>query len=129
MPGTLRVLVVEDDPDDRESLCALLGRWGFECRSAPDGPAGVALASSWRPHAAFVDLGLPGFDGLAVGGRLKAGLGAFVLLVALTGHADDGSTRQARFDGHLVKPADPKVLRRLLDDRAALVRWGAGDDW
>jgi two-component system CheB/CheR fusion protein len=128
MLGTLRVLVVEDNSDGREALCTLVGLWGFECRSAADGPAGVKQALEWQPDVALVDLGLPGCDGLEVARQVRAALGVDVLLVALTAHNDDGSTRQTGFDWHVVKPADPEDLRRLLDSRAALVRKKVGDD-
>jgi CheY-like chemotaxis protein len=128
MSGPLRVLVVEDYPDGSESLCTLVELWGHDCRTAPDGPAGVDLALAWRPNAAVIDLGLPGIDGLEVSRRLRPALGLDVLLVALAAHNDDGPSRAAGFDRHLIKPADPAVLKRLLDSQAALVRWEAGDD-
>jgi CheY-like chemotaxis protein len=123
----MRVLVVEDNQDVRESLCSLIEVWGHECLTAPDGLAGVDLALSWRPHAAFVDLGLPRMNGLDVGERVRAALGTGVLLVLLTAYADGGAAGQAGFDHHFVKPADLDELRRLLDVRAELVRSDAGD--
>jgi CheY-like chemotaxis protein len=94
---------------------------GHECRTAPDGSAGVDLALTWRPHAAFVDLELPGLNGLEVARRVRAALSTNVLLVALTAYADDGTTGRVGFDRHLVKPADPDELRRLLDAQAPSV--------
>jgi CheY-like chemotaxis protein len=123
----MRVLVVEDNQDVRESLCSLIEVWGHECRTAPDGPTGVDLALSWRPHTAFVDLGLPGMNGLDVGERVRAALGTDVTLVLLTAYPV-GAMVPAGFDRHLVKPAEPDELRRLLDGRAVAVRWGEGDD-
>jgi two-component system CheB/CheR fusion protein len=124
----MRVLVVEDHADGREALCSLVELWGYECRSAEDGPAGVELALSWRPQAAFVDLGLPGMNGLVVGKQVRAALGMDVLLVLLTAYADGGAAGRDNFDHHFVKPADPDVLRRLLDVRAELVQWEEGGD-
>jgi CheY-like chemotaxis protein len=117
----MRVLVVEDHADCRESLCMLVELWGYRCRAAPDGLTGVGQALDWRPHVAVVDLGLPRMDGLEVARRVRAALARNVFLVALTAYADDGTTGRAGFDRHLVKPADPDELRRLLDAQAASV--------
>jgi two-component system CheB/CheR fusion protein len=128
MSTPLRVLVVEDNPDGCESLRTLVGLWGHECRTAPDGPAGVGMALRWHPHVALVDLGLPVCDGLEVCRQVRAVLGEDVLLVAVTAYRDDGSSVRAGFDQHLTKPADPEAIRELLDRQAGLLRWEAGDD-
>jgi two-component system, chemotaxis family, CheB/CheR fusion protein len=128
MSGPLRVLVVEDNPDGCQSLCMLVGLWGYAYRTAPDGPAGIDMALAWGPDVALVDLGLPGCDGLEVARRVRSALGTDVLLVALTAYDDDGTTGRAGFDRHLTKPAEPAELRRLLDDQAALLRGQPGSD-
>jgi two-component system CheB/CheR fusion protein len=128
VPGTLRVLVVEDHHDGRESLRTLVGLWGHECRTAPDGPAGVGMALRWHPDVALVDLGLPVCDGLEVCRQVRAVLGRNVLLVAMTAYTDDGSAVRAGFDQHLTKPAHPEAIWELLDHQAGLLRREAGDD-
>ena len=65
-------LVVEDNADSREMLCDMLARAGFDCRAAADGLAGLALIDGFRPHAAIVDVGLPGIDGFEVARRIRA---------------------------------------------------------
>jgi CheY-like chemotaxis protein len=112
-----RVLVVEDNPDCRETLCRLLTLSGFQVEQAGDGPEGLRKALAWRPEAAVVDIGLPLLDGYEVARRLRAGLGGPLLLIALTGYGQPEDRRRALaagFDHHLTKPADPAVLLRLL---------------
>ena len=59
-PATpLRVLVIEDNPDGREALRALLEHWGHKVEAAGDGLQGVDKALAWRAGAAVVDIGLP----------------------------------------------------------------------
>jgi CheY-like chemotaxis protein len=112
-----RVLVVEDNPDSRDTLCMLLRLNGFQVEGAGDGQEGVRKALAWRPAAAVVDIGLPLFDGYEVARRLRAGLDGPLLLIALTGYGQPEDRRRAfaaGFDHHLTKPADPAVLLRLL---------------
>ncbi len=81
----LRVLVTDDNPDAAESMAMLLRLTGHEVRTALDGPATLALASSFQPHAIFLDIGLPrGMDGYEVARRLRRQEGLErVLLVAI----------------------------------------------
>ncbi len=112
-----RVLVVEDNRDAATSLCVLLELMGHEVRVAYSGPEAVEMAEAWPPEIAISDIGLPGFDGFEVARRLRGQLGSRPLLVALTGYGRDEDRRQSQaagFDHHLVKPADPNVIERML---------------
>ena len=124
MPDTpLRVLVVDDCPDNRECLALLLLASGHEVVFACDGPSALEAGRSFGPHVVLLDIALPGMDGWEVGRRLRERQGdRAVLLVALTGHGrqeDKVRSRQAGFDAHLVKPADVEELLGLLTDAAA----------
>jgi len=117
----LRVLVVEDNRDAAGSLRMVLEMFGHEVRAAHSGPDGVREAETWRPDVVLSDIGLPGFDGYEVARRIRRipGLERAVL-AALTGYGSDDDRRQgeeAGFDHHLVKPADPDDLRRVLAGR------------
>jgi len=114
-----RVLVVDDNVDGAESLAVLLRLGGHDVRVCHDGPAGLALADEFRPGLVFLDIGLPGLDGYEVARRLRAQLGPDgIVLVALTGYGQEEDVlraRQAGFDHHLVKPADPAALTALFE--------------
>jgi two-component system CheB/CheR fusion protein len=113
-----RIVVVEDNPDGREALCELLGLAGFDCHSAEEGPAGLALIERIHPDAAILDLGLPMLDGLEIARRLRATPQyASMYLIALTGYgqrSDRDNALDAGFDEHLIKPVDTRDLMRLL---------------
>src|SRR5207237_611803 len=112
-----RVLIVEDDPDRRESLRVVLALEGYDVRVAADGPQGLRVDPEWRLDAALPDLGLPLLDGYEVARRLRASPGGGLLLIAVSGYRapqDRERTRAAGFDAHLAKPADLDVLLRLL---------------
>jgi CheY-like chemotaxis protein len=112
-----RVLVIEDNPDCRESLLLLLSFCGYETLGSATGVDGLRLALEWRPEVIISDIGLPEMDGWEVGRRTRAALGQKVLLIALTGYgqpADEENSMAAGFDVHLTKPAEVEVLLHLL---------------
>ncbi len=116
--GGRRVLVVEDDPDGRETLRMMLEMWGHQVSVAADGRQGVEQALARRPEVALVDIGLPLLDGYELARRVRAVLGRDIFLIALTGYGQPHDHRrafEAGFDAHLVKPADPEELRALLE--------------
>jgi two-component system CheB/CheR fusion protein len=113
-----RIAVVEDNADSRELLCELLGREGYTCFTAENGPTGLALIDEKLPAVAILDVGLPEMDGFEMARRLRADpRHANIFLIALTGYgqaADRVASREAGFDEHLVKPVDVDELLRLL---------------
>jgi signal transduction histidine kinase/CheY-like chemotaxis protein len=113
-----RVLVVDDNRDAADSIALLLALWGHEAAVAYDGPTAVALARECRPEVVLLDLGLPGMTGYDVAARLRAEPAlSCTRLLALTGYGaeeDRRRTQAARFDGHLLKPVDPDLLREAL---------------
>jgi CheY-like chemotaxis protein len=101
-----RVLVVDDNVDSAQSMSLLLALEGFQ------------------PEVVLLDLGLPRFSGFEVARRLRAApSGASVLLVAVSGYGrerDRQAAREAGFDLHLTKPADPDEVLRVLAQRHEL---------
>ncbi len=90
---------------------------------AAEAEAAFEDALEHRPDVVLLDIGLPGMDGYEVAQHLRAleGLDQ-ALLVALTGYGQEDDVRRSReagFDHHLVKPADPADLQALLRSRAA----------
>ena len=112
-PATLdrrRILVVDDNRDAAASLAMLLELDGHAVVTAHDGRSALDAADSHRPDVTLLDLGLPLVDGYEVCRRLRQQpWGRAMILLALTGwgHEEDRArTRDAGFDGHLVKPVD-----------------------
>ena len=113
-----RVLIVDDHEEVRQSLGRLVHAFGHEVATASDGPSALALADSFRPHAAIVDVSLEGMSGTEVGRRLRQRFPRDRLsLIALTGFADVDIREAclgAGFDAHLVKPGEIPQLEQLL---------------
>jgi len=111
------VLLVEDNPDGRETLRLLLTLYGCPVEVAADGVEGVHKGLALRPVAAVVDIGLPGLDGYEVAGQLRRALGGNILLIAHTAYdrpEDRERARLAGFDMLVAKPADPLELIQML---------------
>ena len=117
-----RVLVVDDNTDEADSLGELLELWGYEVRTAYDGPAALSEAAAFRPGIVLLDIGLPRMNGYEVARRLRAESGPTPpRLVAVTGYGQEEDRRlaeQAGFEHHFTKPVDPDHLRHLLKQAA-----------
>jgi len=117
-----RVLLVEDQIDAREMMRFALELAGHEVTEAEDGPHAVAAAVDGCYDIAFVDIGLPGFNGYDVARQIRALRGDTMTLVALTGYgqpADRAEAETAGFDHHLVKPVDLDKVTALLESLPA----------
>jgi CheY-like chemotaxis protein len=72
LPGLNTVLVIEDDPGARDLLTRFLTKEGYRVETAPGGEAGLRLARELHPAIITLDVMMPGMDGWAVLGELKA---------------------------------------------------------
>jgi signal transduction histidine kinase/ActR/RegA family two-component response regulator len=117
-----RVLVVDDNADAAEMLAAVVESAGYDTQVAHDGPSALAVAATFQPDIALVDIGLPVMDGYELAGRLREALPQKELrLMAVTGYGletDRQRARRAGFDLHFVKPVDVHSLLKALDDSA-----------
>ena len=114
----VRVLIVEDNDDNRESLVLLLEQLGHVATAAGDGPEALERLAAGEYDLAIVDIGLPHMDGYELARRLReTGRASSLHLVALTGYGqpeDRERARAAGFDDHVTKPLDLETLERLL---------------
>jgi signal transduction histidine kinase len=114
----LNVLLVEDNDDTRELVCALLESRGHRVHTAADGLEGARLALEQTPDAALIDIGLPGASGYEVARQVRAAeREQRMFLIAVTGYGspeDQARAREAGFDAHIVKPFDSTRLFEML---------------
>ncbi|MGB8931975.1 MAG: response regulator, partial [Anaeromyxobacteraceae bacterium] len=97
--GSLRILVVEDDDDNRELLAELLRLEGHAVQEAGDAERALELAASEPFDAVIADVGLPRMDGLALARELRRRTPG-VAVVAVSGYGDGAELADAR--GHEV---------------------------
>ena len=118
-----RILVVDDNRDSAESLAMLLNLMGNETHIAYDGLEAVEAAATVKPDVILLDIGLPKLNGYEACRRIREQpWGRNMVLVALTGwgqEEDRQKSREAGFDGHIVKPVDHAALTKLLAETGA----------
>ncbi len=116
-----RILLADDNRDAAESLAIILRLEGHDVDLAHDGQAALRRFSERRPDVALLDIGMPRTNGLDVAREIRAMPGGeAVLLIAITGWAQDSDrekSRAAGFDHHLTKPIEPEALINLLGIR------------
>jgi two-component system cell cycle response regulator DivK len=122
--GTMpKILLVEDNEENRDMLARRLARRGYEVAIAVDGEEGVSMATSETPDLILMDMNMPRVDGWEATRRLRAEAATRSLpIIALTAHQSAGD-REAIFeagcDDHHAKPVD---LAKLLDQIEAQLR-------
>ena len=109
-----RILVVEDQQDNRQILRDLLTNNGFDVVEAEDGQSGVIAAKTQRPDLILMDIQLPVLDGYEATRQIKSdpNLKAIPIIVvtsyALSG--DDRKAHDAGCDAYVTKPFSPRAL-------------------
>jgi DNA-binding response OmpR family regulator len=125
-----RILVIEDDPAFRKTLCLVLAEAGYDASPAPSGKAGLVAALDRPPDLVLLDLVLPGIKGMEVCAQLKEWeQTAAVPVLILTGSDKEGqdiACLDVGADGYLTKPV--KTERLLAHCRALLRRPGASKE-
>ena len=132
----MKILVIEDDPVIRESLCDMLREWRYIAESAADGKDGWDLLQWQSYDLVLLDLGLPRLDGMELCRRLRKRQGPQPLVLMLTARdtvADNVEGLDKGADDYLVKPFDPTLLkariqallRRANNPLCDEWRWGA----
>ena len=113
---SLRVLVVDDEPDAAEALTLLLKPRGFDVRVAGTGDAARAVVSAWRPHVVLLDLMLPDVNGLDLLRDFRAAA-PDTQVVMVTGYGSVPKVVEAMNDGafgFIEKPIDAMLLLAVL---------------
>ena len=115
-----KILIVEDNEENRDSLSRRLQRRGFAVIIAEDGKAGVAMAQSEKPGLILMDMNMPELDGWEATRHLKAAAETKELpVIALTAHAMSGDRDRALEVGcadYHTKPVEfPKLLAQIED--------------
>jgi DNA-binding response OmpR family regulator len=111
-----RILVVDDSKHAADILAMFLRIEGYDVAVAYEGGEAIKLAETFHPKFVFLDLGMPGMDGLETAKVLR-GLYPDIFLTALSGRGSEDDrcrTDEAGFDVHLVKPAKPDDIKRAL---------------
>ncbi len=121
-PGSVRVLVVDDDERVCRQMASGLATAGYQVVTATDAAGAIEQATVTPPDVAIVDLSMPTVSGSDVVRHLKQLQGPSVHIIVLTGH-DDEHSRVAAFDAgtddYVLKPVGIAEIRRRI---AAAIR-------
>jgi len=121
---TQRILIVDDNEDNRQILLDLLGAADYDLVSALSGLEAVELAAAHVPDLILMDIQLPGIDGHEATRRIKARPElAHIPVIAVTSYAlsgDEQKALDAGCDDYVTKPFSPREL--LAKVRATLAR-------
>jgi CheY-like chemotaxis protein len=125
---SLRVLVVEDEPDTQEFLKRLLESQGATVVTAASAEDAVDAVRECSPHILLSDIGLPDVDGYELIRRIRQPAergGSFIPAIALTAYArpeDRARAFHAGYQAHLSKPVEPGELLMTIASFAGMIR-------
>jgi len=113
-----KILIVEDNEENRDALSRRLQRRGFEIVMAADGKVGVAMTQTEKPDLVLMDMNMPELDGWEATRQIRAAAETQNLpVIALTAHAMAGDRDRALEAGcadYHTKPVDfPKLLAQI----------------
>ncbi len=113
-----RILIVEDNPDNRTLISDILLALDYEVIEATDGEQGVARATQERPDLILMDLSLPQVDGWTATRQIKGNPAlTHIPIIALTAHAMVGDREralEAGCDDYISKPIDLRELQNKI---------------
>ena len=109
-----RILVVEDQEDNRQIIRDLLSATDYEIVEAESGEQALEAVAKQRPDLILMDIQLPGIDGYETTRRIKADPALWsITIIAVTSYALDGEQKTARAagcDDYVPKPFSPREL-------------------
>lgn len=117
--GRKKILLVDDEPHTLRLRGARLRAWGFEVLTAEDGVTALKLAWEENPHLLLLDVRLPKLDGFEVAYHLKSHPRTREIpIIFISAHAQKSDQIRGRalgVEGYLVKPVDPRVLQKEIN--------------
>ena len=110
------VLVIDDDPAQRELMSRFLEREGFAPRTAPDGRTGLEMARDLRPRAVLLDVTMPGMDGWSVLCALKDDPElAGIPVIMVTFVSERGLAKSLGATDYVAKPVEWDRFKQVMD--------------
>ena len=115
-----KILIVEDEENERAGLAELVSAWGYRAETAKDGVEGLEKVISWQPTIVISDLKMPRMDGLELLQRIgEQSVPVMAILVTAQGSGEIGfEAGRIGAYSYIEKPIDPQRLRDLLQHAA-----------
>jgi PAS domain S-box-containing protein len=115
--ASMRILVVEDNPDSQQMVCELIGMLGHTVTGVGDGEAALALLAQQEFDILFTDVSLPGISGIELARKALA-LGKPLRVIFSTGYGKEALNQLGFHVNTLRKPYDLAELKAALDHSA-----------
>src|SRR5450631_1090179 len=121
--GQLKVLIVEDEENERTGLAELVSAWGYRVESAVDGADGFEKVSQWDPSIVITDMKMPRMGGLELLERAAVDGNTMAFIVVTAQGTIDSAVQAMRMGAYdyITKPIDTDRLRTILQNAAELL--------
>src|SRR6204780_1643231 len=118
-----KILIVEDEENERTGLAELVSSWGYRAETASDGVLGLEKAAQWTPSIVVTDLKMPRMGGIELRERLSEKSEAMAVIVVTAQGTIDSAVQAMRMGAYdyITKPIDTNRLRTMLQNASTLV--------
>src|SRR5712691_4661195 len=118
-----KVLIVEDEENERTGLAELISSWGYVAETARDGQEGHEKVSVWSPSIIITDLKMPRMSGLEMLEKIAADSQTIAVIVVTAQGTIDSAVQAMRMGAYdyVTKPIDTARLRTILQNAATLL--------
>src|SRR5450755_4747070 len=118
-----KVLIVEDEENERSGLAEIVSSWGFRVETARDGLEGLEKATQWSPAIVVTDMKMPRMGGLELLERLASDSQTMAVIVVTAQGTIDSAVQAMRMGAYdyITKPIDTNRLRTILQNASALL--------
>ncbi|HZQ70255.1 MAG TPA: sigma-54 dependent transcriptional regulator [Terriglobales bacterium] len=118
-----KVLIVEDEENERTGLAELVSAWGYRAETARDGAEGLEKVTAWSPSIVVTDLKMPRMSGLELLERIANEAQTMAVIVVTAQGTIDSAVQAMRMGAYdyITKPIDTNRLRTILQNATALL--------
>src|SRR5881275_2062471 len=118
-----KILIVEDEENERTGLAELISSWGYVAETARDGQEGYDKVNSWCPHIVITDLKMPRLGGLELLEKISGDSQSMAVIVVTAQGSIDSAVQAMRIGAYdyVTKPIDTSRLRTILQNASALL--------
>jgi two-component system response regulator (stage 0 sporulation protein F) len=109
-----KVLIVDDEPEIRELFVDTLSPLGYNVLTAADGKTAITIVEKHQPKVAFIDIRMPGMDGVELLGHLKT-IAKDIRVIMITGYGRDEAVERALQLGTFACLMKPFSLRDIIE--------------
>src|SRR6266404_5124177 len=118
-----KVLIVEDEENERTGLAELITAWGYRAETAKDGAEGLEKVTTWEPSIVITDMKMPRMGGLELLEKLDSNAQTMAVIVVTAQGTIDSAVQAMRMGAYdyITKPIDTNRLRTILQNATALL--------